>query len=129
MEESYNDLVPQRKLSLVVVENVLAWLENLRTLPSVASASKGEHGWVYKIETGEVFRCNPTGQFSRLTGDNESPWSTRRLGSSGLSERLARNHQCPQLNKRTRLPHTEPPLAAKQNRAGGCSPLKGASEK
>ena len=42
---------------------MLVQLENLRTHPSVAvglSASEIKlHGWVYKIETGEVFGFDP----------------------------------------------------------------------
>ena len=46
-------------------------LENLRTLPAVASRLvRGRpqlHGWVYKIETGEVFAFEPqSGQFVPL---------------------------------------------------------------
>jgi carbonic anhydrase len=42
---------------------VLVQIENLRTHPAVASAlARGGlnlHGWVYKIETGEVFTFDP----------------------------------------------------------------------
>ena len=58
-------------MTATVEENVLVQLENLRTLPSVASRLvKGDlhlHGWVYKIETGEVFAYEPaSGQFVPL---------------------------------------------------------------
>lgn len=47
------------RLMVAVEENVLVQVEHLRTLPPVAAAlSAGTlkvHGWVYKIETGEVF--------------------------------------------------------------------------
>jgi carbonic anhydrase len=51
-----------------VEENVLVQLENLRTHPAVAAALSREevklHGWVYKLETGEVFAFDPVrGQF------------------------------------------------------------------
>jgi carbonic anhydrase len=54
-----------------VEENVLVQLENLRTHPAVAAAlARGDlklHGWVYKIETGEVFAYDPVrGQFVPL---------------------------------------------------------------
>ena len=57
-----------RLVTATVEENVLVQLENLRTLPAVASrVVKGDlrlHGWVYKIETGEVFGYEPSsGQF------------------------------------------------------------------
>lgn len=53
----------------MVEENVLVQIENLRTHPAVAaSLSRGAlklHGWVYKLETGEVFEFDPTtGQFA-----------------------------------------------------------------
>ncbi len=71
VEENYGDLDPKAKLSVTVEENVLVQIENLRTLPSVAAAIKGGrvrlHGWVYKIETGEVFAYdNTAGQFTLL---------------------------------------------------------------
>jgi len=58
-------------VTATVEENVLVQLENLRTLPAVASRLvKGDlhvHGWVYKIETGEVFAYDSTnGQFVPL---------------------------------------------------------------
>ena len=58
-------------MTATVEENVLVQLENLRTLPSVASRLvRGDlhlHGWVYKIETGEVFAYDTaTGQFVPL---------------------------------------------------------------
>jgi len=59
-------------LNVTIQENVLAQMENLRTHPVVASGlAQGKlklHGWVYKIETGEVFGYDSgTGQFLRLT--------------------------------------------------------------
>ena len=62
---------PNNKLAYTVEENVLVQLENLRTLPSVASRQvRGDlhlHGWVYKIETGEVFAYDVgDGQFVKL---------------------------------------------------------------
>jgi len=55
-------------LNVTIQENVLIQLENLRTHPLVASRlAAGRlrlHGWVYKIETGEVFAFHPdVGQF------------------------------------------------------------------
>ena len=59
MRENYGHLEGEARLTATVEENVLVQLENLRTHPSVASAmERGElrvHGWVYKIQTGEVF--------------------------------------------------------------------------
>jgi carbonic anhydrase len=57
--DNYQNLEGDRLVTATVEENVLVQLENLQTLPSVASRLvKGDlflHGWVYKIETGEVF--------------------------------------------------------------------------
>jgi carbonic anhydrase len=71
MRENYTHLDGERLVTATVEENVLVQLENLRTLPSVASRLvKGDlrlHGWVYKIESGEVFAYEPEmGQFAPL---------------------------------------------------------------
>lgn len=72
--EKYNleELDEEELLSIAVQENVLVTIENLKTHPSVAAAlSRGPltlHGWVYKIQTGEVFTYNSKeGQFLPLT--------------------------------------------------------------
>lgn len=63
-------------LTATVQENVLVQLENLRTLPAVAARlASGDlhlHGWVYELETGEVFAWNPSvDQFVTLSA---LPW-------------------------------------------------------
>jgi carbonic anhydrase len=68
---NYKHLDGDKLVTATVEENVLVQLENLRTLPAVAARLvKGDlrlHGWVYKIETGEVFAFDPqTGQFEPL---------------------------------------------------------------
>ncbi|HVJ84042.1 MAG TPA: carbonic anhydrase, partial [Caulifigura sp.] len=59
IEDNYGELSPEDRVTAAIEENVLVQLENLRTLPCVKSRLvKGDlrlHGWVYKIETGEVF--------------------------------------------------------------------------
>jgi len=59
MEKSYPALTGSHRLNVAIQENVLVQLEHLRTYPFVEEAiQRGEleiHGWVYKIETGEVF--------------------------------------------------------------------------
>jgi carbonic anhydrase len=59
MRDNYGHLAGEQLLTATVEENVLVQLEHLRTLPAVASRLvRGDlhlHGWVYKIETGEVF--------------------------------------------------------------------------
>lgn len=59
---------PEALWKATVEENVLVQLENLRTHPPVAAALAGGdiklHGWVYKLETGQVFMYDPAqGQF------------------------------------------------------------------
>lgn len=72
VRDMYKDLPDKAKLSATIQENVLCQLENLRTHPSVAAAlATGRvhlHGWVYKIETGDVFAYEPDrGQFVPVT--------------------------------------------------------------
>jgi carbonic anhydrase len=63
VKEKYGDRKANELLTTTVEENVLVQLENLRTHPAVAAKlAVGElklHGWVYKIETGEVFAFDP----------------------------------------------------------------------
>ncbi|MDX1965063.1 MAG: carbonic anhydrase [Pirellulales bacterium] len=71
VQDNYGHLDGEKLLTATIEENVLVQLENLRTLPSVASRLvRGDlhlHGWVYKIETGEVFAFDATsGQFVSL---------------------------------------------------------------
>jgi carbonic anhydrase len=72
VKDNYAHLDGDRLLMAAIEENVLVQLENLRTLPPVASrlvrADLHLHGWVYKIETGEVFAYDRgSGQFLPLT--------------------------------------------------------------
>ena len=72
VQDKYADREGSELLSVTIQENVLAQMENLRTHPVVASGlSQGKlklHGWVYKIETGEVFGYDPeVCQFQLLT--------------------------------------------------------------
>jgi len=64
IEEKCVHMDRQTVLMATIQENVLVQMDNLRTHPVVAaSLNKGElklHGWVYKIETGEVFEYDPT---------------------------------------------------------------------
>lgn len=76
MAEKYPHLEGNARLTATVEENVLVQIENLRTHPVIAAGlSRGAlniHGWVYKIDTGEVFAYDPrTGQFLPL-GDGEA---------------------------------------------------------
>jgi carbonic anhydrase len=71
VREKYTERTGLSLLTTAVEENVLVHLENLRTHPTIASRlAMGRlklHGWVYKIETGEVFAYDPErGQFLPL---------------------------------------------------------------
>ena len=68
VQENYSHLHGTSLVTATVEENVLVQLENLRSLPAVAARIvDGDlhlHGWVYKIETGEVFAYDRgSGQF------------------------------------------------------------------
>lgn len=77
LNENYSDFEESEKVNIAVQENVLVQMEHLRTLPSVAAKLiKGElnlHGWVYKIETGEVFAYDRgEGQFVPIRSVDKS---------------------------------------------------------
>ena len=85
IRDNYAHLEGEHLLTAAIEENVLVQLENLRTLPAVASRLvRGDlhlHGWVYKIETGEVFAFDVTkGQFVKLAeySQQQIESSTRR---------------------------------------------------
>lgn len=68
MRKHYADRKDDEAVVTCAEENVLAQIENLRTHPSVyAALSEGRlriHGWMYKIESGDVFAYDPTvGQY------------------------------------------------------------------
>lgn len=72
----YQHLPADKQRRVVVQENVLMQLEHLRTHPAVATAlATGQltlHGWVYKMETGEVFAYDSSsGQFELLRREHE----------------------------------------------------------
>jgi carbonic anhydrase len=71
VEEKYADLDADARLNVAVQENVLVQIHHLRTHPPVAAAlAQGRlhlHGWVFKIETGQVFAYDPErGSFELL---------------------------------------------------------------
>ncbi|MCE9530921.1 MAG: carbonic anhydrase [Planctomycetes bacterium] len=77
-------LSPEALWKATVEENVLVQLESLRTHPCVAAGLAGGnlklHGWVYKIETGEVFTYRPErGQFENFASGTKI--STSESGS------------------------------------------------
>jgi carbonic anhydrase len=81
VKENYKGLNDTQLASVATQENVLVQLEHLRTHPAVAARiARNElnlHGWVYKIETGEVFSYQPEdAQFKLIT--EASPAAERR---------------------------------------------------
>ncbi|MBK9259962.1 MAG: carbonic anhydrase [Polyangiaceae bacterium] len=71
VQENYRHLEGQALLTAAIEENVLTQLENLRTHPTVRSRlARNElslYGWVYKMETGQVFQYDhATGQFAAV---------------------------------------------------------------
>jgi len=75
IKASYLNMSPDSVWKATVEENVLVQLENLRTHPAVLAAlARGEvklHGWVYKLETGQVFTYDQeVGQFVPLNGSS-----------------------------------------------------------
>jgi carbonic anhydrase len=66
VEENYKDLSKEDRVAVGVKENVLVQLENLRTHPLVqsriAAGKLNLHGWVYRIESGEVVYFDHTAQ-------------------------------------------------------------------
>jgi carbonic anhydrase len=84
VEENYKELESEQRLNIAVQENVLCQVENLRTHPAVAvRMSRGDlqiYGWVYKLETGQVFAYSPeTGQFTPVNENEPSPVAGPRL--------------------------------------------------
>lgn len=71
MRDKYRHLDENALLNATIEENVIAQLENLRTHPAVADGLVAGglklHGWVYRIETGQVLAYDPAcGQFIPL---------------------------------------------------------------
>lgn len=76
--ERYGDLQGPARMTAAVEENVLVSLENLRAFPFVAErlarGALSMSGWVYKIETGQVFAFDPrAGQFVDVASPSVPP--------------------------------------------------------
>lgn len=72
IEENYRHLEGQARLTAAAEENVLVQMEHLRTHPAVRSKiARGDlamYGWMYKIESGDVFQFDHIhGQFLRIS--------------------------------------------------------------
>lgn len=96
MTENYPHLAPEHRVNVAVQENVLVQIENLQTHPCVAvKLQRGEialHGWVYKLESGEVFAYDQVeGRFLPLVGavplgSNPSAAGTQQLQASSQNK-------------------------------------------
>jgi carbonic anhydrase len=74
IDERYQELSREARLTAAVQENVLTQLENLREFPFVARRLEAGKlhlsGWVFKLSTGEVFDYDPErGEFVLLEPD------------------------------------------------------------
>lgn len=81
IQEKYTDISGEQLVNDTIKENVLVQLDNLRTHPTVAAAlSTGRiklHGWVYRIETGDVFAYDPhKGRFASIRTGKDDRLST-----------------------------------------------------
>lgn len=73
----YSQLPDELRWKVLIQENVLVQLENLRTHPVVADAlERGAlqlHAWVYKMETGQVFGYSPeSGQYTPIVSEADA---------------------------------------------------------
>lgn len=89
MAQGYPDLAGDHLLTATVEENVLVQLDHLRTHPCVAvKLARGElriHGWVYELETGEVYAFEPSkNQFVPLRQATLAPAISRKLTRQAL---------------------------------------------
>ena len=80
IKEHYTHLKGNELLTAAAQENVLVQLEHLRTSPAVATrVSRGKlvlHGWMYKIETGEIFAYDSNAhQFRPILDVEDGPLS------------------------------------------------------
>lgn len=76
LKSHYSHLEGEALLTAAVEENVLVQLENLKTHPEVLTGITGKrirlHGWVYRLETGQVFAYDSgSSQFQEI-GTTES---------------------------------------------------------
>ncbi len=89
IQENYQHLRDDALVTATAEENVLVQLENLRTHPAVQEALERRsltlHGWVYKLETGQVFNYDPkAGQFLPLVAHPEPQPQERLHGNISI---------------------------------------------
>lgn len=86
IREHYSHLKGDALVKAAAEENVLVQLEHIRTLPVIAArVSSGKvrlHGWMYKIETGEIFGYDSqVGQFVKFGEEQAKPRSVNTQGN------------------------------------------------
>ncbi|CCI05170.1 Carbonic anhydrase [Microcystis aeruginosa PCC 9443] len=63
VKDNYKELEGEELIEVTVAENVLNQLSNLQTYPIIRSRLHQDklslHGWIFRIETGEVFAYDP----------------------------------------------------------------------
>ncbi|MEA5623675.1 carbonic anhydrase [Nostoc sp. UHCC 0251] len=63
VKDNYSDYEGEELLEIIIAENVLTQIENLRTYPVIRSKlHQGQlkiYAWIYQIETGEVLAYDP----------------------------------------------------------------------
>jgi carbonic anhydrase len=72
IKQNYASLDSQSLLNVLLQENVLQQVENLKTNPAVVDRLQKNklsiHAWIYKIETGQIFSYNlQEGQFELIS--------------------------------------------------------------
>lgn len=97
VRDHYGHLKGDKLSTALAQENVLVQLEHLRTLPVVASRLVNHeirlHGWMYKIETGEIFAYDSEVHQFKQFGENSAnavPFSPKNGKPRTLSKRRQR---------------------------------------
>ena len=108
VRENYGHLEGDALLTACAEENVLVQLEHLHTLPVIAARlSRGRvhlHGWMYKIETGQVFAFDSQAkQFVPFAAGSEERVAkgvaldvvngNGSTGRTGISKKKAKRHK------------------------------------
>ncbi|MGD1854820.1 MAG: carbonic anhydrase [Leptolyngbyaceae cyanobacterium] len=96
VEDHYSELDKSDKLDMLVAENVLTQIENLRTYPAVRSrlhsGNVSLHGWIYNIHNGSI-----------LSYDSERHAFVPPLSDPKKSSHNGHGHHVPQMPGEQRL--------------------------
>ncbi|MDV3350806.1 carbonic anhydrase [Leptolyngbyaceae cyanobacterium CCMR0082] len=102
VEDNYNDLEKSDKLDMLVAENVLTQIENLRTYPAVRSmlhrGNLSLHGWIYNINDGSILAYDaerhafvaPFSNLGKALNNNGSAHGAHAVSHMPGENRLAR---------------------------------------